>query len=82
MVQGRAIMNGENGPQGAPQTNQLEKLASVAGTFVLSFQLESHLYSANFFAPEKLYFQTHIYYGFHHHGVVSLQWTSNCMTFA
>ena len=32
----RAIMNGENGPQGAPQSNQLEKLAP-AGTFVLSF---------------------------------------------
>ena len=32
----RAIMNGENGPQGAAESNQLEKLAQ-AGTFVLSF---------------------------------------------
>ena len=32
----RAIMNGENGPQGAPQSNQLEKLAH-AGTFCSPF---------------------------------------------
>ena len=29
----RAIMNGENGPQGAPLSNQLEKLAEIVLRF-------------------------------------------------